>query len=255
MSVCICGVRIDRVTLGEAVERALAPMDEPSFVVTPNAIMLDACRRDPSLASLLNRSALSLADGTGVLWAARRQGTPLSCRVAGIEFGEALLERAAEEGLRVFLLGGASGVAAEAAERLCARMPRLQICGTYWGYFDRGGEEERRLLSIIRSTRPDILLVCLGFPVQERWIVEHLDFLRDLRVIAGLGGSLDVWSGRLHRAPRIVSRCGMEWAWRMLRQPRRLKGLPAIVRCAFFRGGTFREKLPHTPSKAFPKKE
>ncbi len=252
MSVCICGVRIDRVTREEAVERALAPMDEPSFVVTPNAIMLDACRRDPSLASLLNRSALSLADGAGVLWAARRQDTPLECRVAGIEFGEALLERAAKEGLRVFLLGGGEGVATAAAERLCERMPSLQICGTYWGYFERGGEEERRLLSIIRSTHPDILFVCLGFPLQERWIVEHLDFLRDLRVIAGLGGSLDVWSGNLRRAPRIVSRCGMEWAWRMLRQPSRLRGLPAIFRCCFL-WGLF-EKRPHTP-KAFPKEK
>lgn len=251
MSVRLCGVRIDRVTCEEALKRALAPSDAPCFVVTPNAIMLDACRRDPSLTSLLNRSTLSLADGAGVLLAARRQKTPLPCRVAGIEFGEALLARAAEDGLRVFLLGGGMGVAETAAKRLCERMPGLGVCGTYWGYFAPGGDEERRLLSIIRSTRPDILFVCLGFPLQERWILEHLDLLRDVRVIAGLGGSLDVWSGQLRRAPRIVSRCGMEWAWRMLRQPKRLKGLPAIFRCCFSWGDF--EKSPHTP-KTFPKR-
>ncbi len=239
MSVRLCGVRIDRVTVDEAVERALSPSDEPCFVVTPNALMLDACRKNSLLATVLNRSTLSLPDGAGVLWAARRCGTPLPCRVAGIEFGEALLHRAAEEGLRVFLLGGGAGVAEDAAHRLRERMPTLQICGTYWGYFDRDGEENRRLLSILHSCRPDVLFVCFGFPLQETWILENLYRLDGVRVVAGLGGALDVWSGHLRRAPKIVSHMGMEWAWRMLRQPKRLKGLPAIVRCAFFRGENF----------------
>lgn len=233
MSVRLCGVRIDRVTLDEAVERALSPSDEPCFVVTPNALMLDACRKNPPLATVLNRSALSLPDGAGVLWAARRHGTLLPCRVAGIEFGEALLRRAAEDGLRVFLLGGGEGVAEDAAARLCERFPMLRICGSYWGYFDRSGEENRRLLSILRACRPDILFVCFGFPLQEQWILENLYRLDGIRVIAGLGGALDVWSGHLRRAPKLVSRLGMEWAWRMLREPRRLRGLPAIVRTFF----------------------
>ncbi len=226
----LCGVKLDNVGLDEAVTLALSERDSPCWVVTPNAVMLDACRRDGQKAMLLNRATLSLADGSGVLLAARRQGTPLCERVAGIEFGEAIMERAAREGLRVFLLGGADGVAEKAAQTLAERYDGLRVCGSYWGYFEKTGEDDRRVCNIIRATRPDILFVCFGFPMQEEWIARHLDCLDGIRVIAGLGGSLDVWSGNLRRAPRIVSRMGMEWAWRMLREPRRLKQLPIILR-------------------------
>ena len=227
----IYGVEIDNVTQKEAVARALEA-GSVNVVFTPNALMLDACRRDGELVSLLNRASLSLPDGMGVVWAARRGGVPLKARVAGIEFGEALLERAAREGLRVFLLGGKAGVAARAATALRARHEGLCVCGTHWGYFDRAGEDNRRLLAHIRACRADILLVCMGFPVQEQWIAENLGALAGLRVVAGLGGSLDVWAGDVHRAPRAISRMGLEWAWRMACEPRRLRGLPALVRCA-----------------------
>ena len=230
----ISGVRIDNITRRAAVARALDEV-ETSVVFTPNALMLDACRRDGETAALLNHATLSLPDGAGVLWAARRRGTPLRERVAGIEFGEAMLAEAARRGLRVFLLGGGDGVAARAACALRTRYKGLCICGTHWGYFDRTGEENERVLAHIRESRADILFVCMGFPVQERWICDNLDALSRLRVVAALGGSLDVWSGDLRRAPRFLSRMGLEWAWRMLRQPRRLKHLPALVRCALIR--------------------
>jgi N-acetylglucosaminyldiphosphoundecaprenol N-acetyl-beta-D-mannosaminyltransferase len=197
--------------------------------------MLDACRRDVRLGVMLGRASLSLPDGAGVLHAARRMGTPLRERVAGIDFGEALLCRAEEQGLRVFLLGGREGVAERAAERLCARHPSLRVCGCCWGYFARDGESDRALIGQIRATRPDVLLVCMGFPLQERWIEAHLHLLDGVRVVAGLGGSLDVWSGDLRRAPRFVSRVGLEWAWRMAREPRRLRDLPAVWRMLFGR--------------------
>lgn len=228
--ISLYGVKIDNVGLDEAVELALTDRGEPCWVVTPNAVMLDACRKDGQYASLLNLATLSLADGTGVLLAARRKGTPVCERVAGIDFGEAVMARAAREGLRVFLLGGADGVAQKAAQALTERFDGLRVCGSYWGYFEKTGEDDRRVCNIIRATRPDILFVCFGFPLQEEWIARHLDCLDGIRVIAGLGGSLDVWSGNLRRAPRIVSHVGMEWAWRMLREPKRLKQLPVIVR-------------------------
>lgn len=232
----LCNVKIDDVTPEEAVNFALLDRGEPCWTVTPNATMLDACRRDGEKAALLNRATLSLPDGAGVLLAARRRGTPLKGRVAGIEFGEALLSRAAHEGLRVFLLGGAEGVAERAAVRLGLRYPGLCVCGYYWGYFQKGGEEDRRVTELIRAARPDILFVCMGFPIQETWIGAHLSLLGEVRVVAGLGGSLDVWAGELRRAPRIVSRVGLEWAWRMAREPRRLKHLPALARFLFCTG-------------------
>lgn len=231
-SVTLCGVRVDDRTLAEAVEEALRERETPCWVVTPNAVILDACRRDARLVTMLGRASLSLPDGAGVLRAARRVGAPLRERVAGIDFGEALIARAAREGLRVFLLGGGAGVAERAAERLRARYPSLCICGCCWGYFEKEGEADRCVIGQVRATRPDILLVCMGFPLQERWIETHLHLLDGVRVVAGLGGSLDVWSGNTRRAPQIVARMGLEWAWRMAHEPKRLRDLPAVVRCA-----------------------
>lgn len=228
--ISLYGVKIDDVRLDEAVELALTERGDACWVVTPNAIMLDACRKDGRYAALLNRATLSLADGTGVLLAARRKGTPICERVAGIDFGEALMRRASQDGLRVFLLGGAEGIAQQAAQTLTDRYVGLRVCGSYWGYFEKEGEDDRRVCGILRALRPDILFVCFGFPLQEEWIAKHLGDFDGIRVVAGLGGSLDVWSGNLHRAPRIVSRMGMEWAWRMMREPKRFKQLPVILR-------------------------
>ncbi|MBQ8311451.1 MAG: WecB/TagA/CpsF family glycosyltransferase [Clostridia bacterium] len=233
--ICLYGVGIDNVTMGEAVKIALAQVGAPCVVFTPNAVMLDAARREAALCELLGRASLSLPDGMGVVRLAKRRGTPLKERVAGIDFGEALLERAAKEKLRVFLLGGGEGVAAQAARRLQMRYPSLCICGTAWGYFDKNGEENQEVLARIHASRADILLVCMGFPLQEQWITDNLHALSDVRVIAGLGGSLDVWSGRVNRAPAPVSKMGLEWAWRMLREPRRIRYLPAVVRTVFKR--------------------
>ena len=238
----ICGVRIDNVTKREAVDRAMeyGRVGETCVVFTPNATIVDACRRDANAREMLSEATLSLPDGKGVLLAARRAGKPMRERVAGIEFGEALMERAAKEGLRVFLLGGGEGVAQAAGKRLTERYPGLCICGTHWGYFDREGEENRRVLERIRETGTDILFVCMSFPIQERWILDNRGALDGVRVAAALGGSLDVWSGRIRRAPKIVSKIGMEWAWRMAREPKRLKHLPAIIRSVFWgRGSAF----------------
>ena len=229
-SITLCGVRIDDLTLKEAVPLALIPRKHPCIAFTPNAVMLDACRKNPHYAHLLNRSTLSLPDGAGVLRASKKLGRSLRERVAGIDFGEAVLREASRQRLRVFLLGGEVGVAQTASEKLCIRYPGLKICGTYHGYFQKTGAENERILNDIRSAHTDILFVCFGFPRQEEWILENLPSLKELRLIAGLGGSLDVWSGKLRRAPKFFIDHGLEWAWRMAREPRRLKNLPALIR-------------------------
>ena len=144
----VFGVKIDNLTKEAAVERVLQGDEPTCLVVTPNAVMLDACRHDPSFAELVGNATLSLADGRGVLLLARRQGTPLCERVAGIDFAEALLARAAHDGLRVFLLGGAQGVAEAAAERLSVRYPTLCICGSHHGYFASDDEENESILAL-----------------------------------------------------------------------------------------------------------
>ena len=121
------------------------------------------------------------------------------------------------------------------AARLTAKYEGLRVCGHFWGYFDKTGDEDRRVTALIRASRPDILLVCFGFPLQEEWIASHLHLLDGVRVIAGLGGALDVWAGNTHRAPKFISKCGLEWAWRIALEPKRLKHLPALVRAALGR--------------------
>ena len=223
------GVKIDNVTMEEAVYRSLRATGEPCVVFTPNALMLERSRKNAELAELLNHASLSLPDGAGVLRAAEKMGMPLCERVAGIDFGAKILARAERAGLRIFLLGGGENVAEKAAENLLKKHPRLCICGTTWGYFNKIGEENTRVISYIRACRPDVLFVCMGFPIQERWVVENLHHLTDVRVIACLGGSLDVWAGNIRRAPLWMSRAGLEWFWRMLCQPKRLAALPEML--------------------------
>lgn len=242
MKITIGGVDFDDLTLEEAVKISMRGGGEVCKVCTPNALMLESCRQHPQYTELLNSSSLVLADGAGVLAAAKRQGTPLRQRIAGIDFGEALIRKASESGERVFLLGGADGVAPIAAEKLKNRYPNLNVCGTYWGYFEKDGDENRRVIGMIRACRPDILLVCFGFPMQEYWIRDNIYLLPSVRVAAGLGGSLDVWAGKVRRAPRILQRNGLEWAWRMAAEPKRMKQIPQMVRFA----GNFGKRESHS---------
>ena len=234
-SISIFGVRIDSITREEAVDRALSSADGPCTVTTPNALILEACRKNRALGELLCRFTLSLPDGAGVLRAAKQLGKPLPCRIAGIEFGEALLQRAAEDDLRVFFLGGREGVAVRAAARMRTLYPTLSVCGTRHGYGLEQQEASERLLLHLHQCRPDLLFVCLGFPLQEQWIAKHLSALSGIRVIAGLGGSLDVWAGDVARAPHRWQKLGLEWAWRMRKQPQRIKKLPSLLRFALCR--------------------
>lgn len=233
MKIRVCGLDFDDIGIEHAVKEALSG-GGGCFVATPNALMLADCMRTPEHRDLLSHASMLLPDGSGVVRAAARLGTPFAHgRVAGIDFGEELLRISALWGERVFLLGGADGVARQAGTVLTRRYPDLKIAGTYWGYFDRTGEENRNLLGILNAVHPTVLLVCLGYPLQEEWIVRNLPRLPSVKVAAGLGGSLDVWAGRVRRAPLWCRRAGLEWAWRMLCEPDRLKNLPALVR--FFR--------------------
>ena len=195
----------------------------PVNIFTPNLTIAATAHRTPSLHHLLRQGDLLLPDGQGVLLAARLAGTPLPCRLPGIEAGEAVIELCAKEGWPVYFLGAAPGIAAKAAAVWKERFPTLPIAGTHHGFFDE--RQNAAILDDIRTSGARVVLVCLGFPAQERWIAQNAPELPAVRLLLGLGGSFDVWAGQVRRAPRAFQRLGLEWLWRSAQRPSRLRTL------------------------------
>ncbi|WP_027717638.1 WecB/TagA/CpsF family glycosyltransferase [Desulfovirgula thermocuniculi] len=238
-SINILGARVDAVDLEGAVEKIAAFVREgrPRQVITLNPEILYRAQKEPPLLSLINAADLVTADGVGVVWAAGMCGARLPGRVTGIDLMLALVARAAREGWRVFLLGAAPGVAAEAARRLQERHPGLVVAGTHHGYFSP--QEERGVVEEIRAARADLLFVALGAPKQELFIARHKAVL-GAKVAMGVGGSFDVLAGKARRAPAWMRRLGLEWLGRLLMEPRRWRRMLVLPR---FAGLVLRESL------------
>ena len=215
----ILGVRFDNLTQQEAAQRGRQLLEEDKFhyVVTPNPEFLLAAEKDPEFRRVLNAADLVLPDGIGVVYSAKILGTPLKERVPGIEFAEAMLAALNDLGGRLYLLGAKPGVAEEAGRRICARYPALVLCGTHDGYF----KDEQAILPEIAAAKPDLLFVCLGAPKQEKWMArwgQHTG----AKLAIGLGGCLDVFAGNVQRAPERWQKLGLEWAYRLKKEPKRI---------------------------------
>lgn len=223
------GVGFDDLSLEAAADTgaALARGEGFSYVVTPNPEIVELARDNENYRAVLNQAALVLPDGIGVIYAARLLGVPLSGRVPGIDFASALLERLRRSGEGVFLLGAKPGVAEEAAERLRERYPGLNLCGAHHGYF----QDSAPVVEAIRASGAAVVFVCLGAPKQEFWMAEHGP-ATGAKLMVGLGGVLDVYAGRVKRAPAAFQKLGLEWFYRLLRQPSRagrMAKLPAFL--------------------------
>lgn len=198
-------------------------------ICTVNPEFIMAAQRDPSFADVLRTADLCVPDGIGVLWAARRQGVQLSERVTGSDGIYRICERAAARGWRVFLLGAAEGVAAEASRRLARHYPKLQVVGTYSGSPDAA--DWPAIAQQLHTAQPDILFVAYGHPQQDIWIAHHRHEL-PVKVALGIGGAFDFVAGITPRAPQWMQRAGIEWLHRLLQQPwrwRRMVVLPLFV--------------------------
>lgn len=219
MRVDVLGVAFDNVTLEEAVDRALALLEEegPHLVATPNPEIVQRAGKDRAFADILAKADLVVPDGVGVIYAAKILGRPLRARVPGIDLASALLGRVAGTGKRLFLLGAAPGVAEQAAVNLRAAYPGLVVCGTHDGYF----QEDGPVVDAIRQAGADIVFVCLGAPKQEKWIAANGE-AAGARLYLGLGGSLDVFAGKVDRAPERFQRLGLEWLYRLMKEPSRI---------------------------------
>ena len=220
----IFGVRIEVSDRKSAIEKIKCAFsgDGARAVFTPNPQMLLLAEKDESFRQALTGADLLLPDGIGVCIAAKLLGTPLPERITGIDTAEELLEYASENALSVFLLGARSGTAEKAAEKISLKYPRLSICGVHHGYFEKSGVENEAVIEAINQSGAQILFVCFGAPLQERWIIENKERLDSVKLYMGLGGALDVWSGKIKRAPLFFQKAGLEWLWRILKEPRRI---------------------------------
>ena len=191
-------------------------------VFTPNVDHVVQAQHNVAFREAYSRASLSLVDGTPVLWAARLLGTPLPEKLSGSDLFDPLIERAAAEGLRVVLLGGGPGVAELAAKNLRERLPALQIVDTL---APRLGltvtDEEQACVERLRQAKADLIFVCLGAPKQELFSDRNRALLAPA-VLVGFGAAVDFAAGTLPRAPAWMSRAGLEWAFRLGREPKRL---------------------------------
>jgi N-acetylglucosaminyldiphosphoundecaprenol N-acetyl-beta-D-mannosaminyltransferase len=222
--VAILGVPFDHVTIRDAITRieTMIASGRPHYVVTANVDFLVQAHRDVELRRILLEADLVLCDGTPLLWASRWLGNPLPERVAGSDLAPALMQAAAEKGHRVFFLGAAPGVAAEAEARLKQQYPSINIVGTYAPPYSQLLEmDHAEITRRVRAARPDLLLVSFGCPKQEKWIAMHHRAL-GVPVAIGVGATLDFLAGRVKRAPAWMRRTGTEWLYRLLLEPRRL---------------------------------
>ena len=214
----VLGVGFDDLTLEEAAAAGAALVEAGGFhyAVTPNPEFLLAAKHNPAFRQALLGADLVLADGVGVVYSAKILGRPLKGKVPGIDFAQRLLAWMARHGKRLFLLGAKPGVAEQAGARLAEQYPGLRIAGTHDGYF----QEDEPVVEEIRRSGADVVFVCLGAPKQELWM-ERWGKECGAGLLCGLGGSLDVFAGTVERAPRFWREHGLEWFYRLCKEPRR----------------------------------
>lgn len=223
----ILGIRFDALEMDEAAEIIEGYIKEgkPRLVVTLNAEMMVMAKNDRQFKSIIMKADLLVPDSVGITWAGK-----LRARVPGIDMVEELAKRSAKKGYRIFMVGATEGVAEKAGVELARRYPGLKIIGARSGYFSK--DQERLILEEIREARPDILLVGLGMGKQEKWIEKNLYYL-NVPVSLGVGGSFDVISGQVKRAPAWVRQFGLEWLYRFVQQPTRYKRMLALPKFVY----------------------
>jgi len=222
--VAILGVPFHSLSIGEAVDRIgrMIAAGGSHYVVTPNVDFLVKTQRDPKLRRVLVCADLVLCDGKPIVWASRWLGEALPGRVAGSDLIPRVLERAAERGWRVFLLGGSAEVASEAARRIAASHPSLPGVGHYSPpHGPLHAMDNAQIAARLHAAKPDIVLVCLGCPKQEKWIAQNYEAM-GIPVMIGAGATIDFLADRMARAPRWMRQSGVEWLFRLVQEPRRL---------------------------------
>lgn len=220
MKTDIMGLQFDNITMEEALDAAkvLLQGEHAARVVTPNAEIAYEALHDENMRTLLNSAELMLPDGAGVVLASKILKTPLKQKVAGVDFADGLLGVLETTGQSLYLLGSKPGIGELAAQKMMQKHPRLRIAGIADGYF----QDEAPVIDKINASGADALFVCLGAPKQEQFMARHQKALH-VKLMAGLGGSLDSFAGTVKRAPKWMIRLNLEWLYRLIKEPKRFK--------------------------------
>lgn len=240
----ILGVNVDMVNISEATDKIMSFLKEDGLhtVFTPNSEIIMAAYRDKSFADILNSADLLTADGIGVVYASKILKKPIKERAAGYDIARRVLEKIKYTGDKLYLFGGKPGVAEAAMTNLLKEYNGLKIVGLRNGYFKP--EEEQEIVEDINKSGADIVFVCLGAPLQEKWINRHRTELK-AHVAMGIGGSLDVFAGKAERAPEFFCKTGLEWFYRLCKEPQRagrMMELPKFGMTVLLKGKNFKQE-------------
>lgn len=242
----IMGVQIDNIDFNEArkkIENYLKS-DKLNVIYTPNPEIVMRAKEDESLVNMLNRADLVTADGIGLIYAAKINKVPLKERVTGFDMSMEMLKIANRDGLGIYLLGGAEGISKKASENIKKDYPNIKVLGNHSGFFkgshtgNKDDKEELSILEEINRVKPDIIFVGMGFPRQEIWIDENRSRITG-KVIIGNGGVMDILAGKVNRAPKVFQKLGLEWLYRLITNPSRIKRqiiLPKFMLESIFKG-------------------
>lgn len=246
----IRGVHFANVTMDEAAAYVEERINkgETTAIFTPNPEIVQLCIENEEFYEVVNSAELIVPDGIGVVKASRILKTPLKEKVAGVELGERVLDIAARNGKGVFLFGGKDASRTESGISVAdqcipvfeKKFPGIKIAGTRDGYCKKDGEDNEETIRLINESGAEVLFVCLGAPLQENWIYQNRSKLPNVKVYLGLGGSLDVYSGNVKRAPKLFIKLGLEWFYRLLCEPKRIGRMMKLPKFYF---GTWIYKL------------
>lgn len=235
----ILDVPVHPLTMGEAVsvlEESITS-GEQAFVVTANAEIIMMCQEDAGYKKIVSQDAqLVLPDGAGAVWAGRHLGYKIPERVAGFDLYCQLLDKAAQKGYKAFFFGGSPGIAEAAKAKSEELYPGVQVVGCRNGYFKE--EESQAIIDEINASGADMLFAALGAPKQEKWLVRYREQLKP-KILMGIGGSFDVFAGKMERAPKWMQDASLEWLFRLYKQPSRfmrMMALPKFVLKVVFNG-------------------
>lgn len=216
---------VSNLTMTEAVNAVdeLLLLEKKSYIVAVNVDVITKIENDKKLALITKKADIVLVDGKPLVWFAKLEKRPVKEKISGSDFVPIICRHAAENNRSIFILGGKEGVAEKAKRRLCKKYPGLKVVGTYAPPigFEKNQIENDKINMMISAAKPDILIVCLGCPKQEKWIYDNIDKY-DAKLSVCAGATVDFLAGNVKRAPKWMSNHGLEWFYRFTQEPKRL---------------------------------